>query len=100
MPAVRRAGFYAGARPHAPQETHLYPTEAQIEDPVSEPLTARLEPGLQARRGARHIARIVRQLAQAGFGIEHVEHVLGIVLPIRRSEERRVGKECVSTCRS
>src|SRR3546814_19744982 len=36
------------ARPHAPQETHLYPTEAQIEDRVSEPLTARLEPDRQS----------------------------------------------------
>src|SRR3546814_9919059 len=35
--------------------------------------------------------------------IGHVHHRLGIVavdMKNRRSEERRVGKECVSTCRS
>src|SRR3546814_6153910 len=37
-----------------------------------------------------------------GLGIERrTDRVIGTVLPIiRRSEERRGGKECVSTCRS
>src|SRR3546814_11624642 len=36
-----------------------------------------------------------------GIGTSEVEHVLATqTLLMKRSEERRVGKECVSTCRS
>src|SRR3546814_8878469 len=35
-----------------------------------------------------------------GLGTSEVEHVLATQTLVQRSEERRVGKECVSTCRS
>src|SRR3546814_5013786 len=46
-----------------------------------------------ARRGTGDASRVpppTKNPAEAGF----------FVCPTRRSEERRVGKECVSTCRS
>src|SRR3546814_2075561 len=47
----------------------------------------------------------VVQILQLGLlgGVLQRQHVLAVLLAIRRgarSEERRVGKECVSTCRS
>src|SRR3546814_16291450 len=38
----------------------------------------------------------LRDLVEAGLRLD----VSRVFLPLRRSEERRVGKECVSTCRS
>src|SRR3546814_14055686 len=47
------------------------------------------------------LARELRQPQQVGLITTDVEHHQHIALAeIERSEERRVGKECVSTCRS
>src|SRR3546814_9681122 len=41
-------------------------------------------------------------LARQALGVEEIGHaeLAALFLAVRRSEERRVGKECVSTCRS
>src|SRR3546814_3900445 len=44
-------------------------------------------------------ARPIRQRVHC-FGISFVGSKCGMVTTVARSEERRVGKECVSTCRS
>src|SRR3546814_9936012 len=50
--------------------------------------------------GAGHMDR-ARQIAWTGAGLAAVlVGIPGLVIAIWRSEERRVGKECVSTCRS
>src|SRR3546814_7537087 len=60
----------------------------------------------QARHAARHGGRIVRVARggdQADVGRMHRRlSAVGMwaSIPRTRSEERRVGKECVSTCRS
>src|SRR3546814_15419773 len=46
-----------------------------------------------------HLHRAVRHCGRADRDLVHRD-VLWPFLPERRSEERRVGKECVSTCRS
>src|SRR3546814_9136093 len=44
------------------------------------------------------------QPLEIGFGqavfLQHVSHMVDHEVDLERSEERRVGKECVSTCRS
>src|SRR3546814_15833365 len=54
----------------------------------------------QARRGRKlgHVNVLGATLVEARLRAQKVAQVLGI--EFRRSEERRVGKECVSTCRS
>src|SRR3546814_14745666 len=56
---------------------------------------------LEAPVGRQPVAHVARGLFQIGVvraGVDDfVEAAIGVVV---RSEERRVGKECVSTCRS
>src|SRR3546814_12282452 len=54
--------------------------------------------GLPGRRRKDRIAGLLKLLLFSCEGILH--RLTGCSKPIRRSEERRVGKECVSTCRS
>src|SRR3546814_19389844 len=68
------------------------------------------EQGFDRTRGARHRLHFIHQLlvdVEPARGVEH-EDVIALELrrlhralrDFDRSEERRVGKECVSTCRS
>src|SRR3546814_9980863 len=43
---------------------------------------------------------VMGSLSTLGLGAVPVFAQAGLALPLGRSEERRVGKECVSTCRS
>src|SRR3546814_14479766 len=59
------------------------------------------------RGGAEAVEDVDRQAAGVSLGLQHErrhgadQHRLGDALgAVARSEERRVGKECVSTCRS
>src|SRR3546814_17743918 len=74
------------------------------------------QPGMQFVGGVHLLRRVVGQHAERGFllqaepperltGVAALERVPGTAVARdrirqRRSEERRVGKECVSTCRS
>src|SRR3546814_19710539 len=67
----------------------------------------RIEPGVLADQQAHAHALSVtaRHVKHAGLKARHevaalVEHLVVGQLALGRSEERRVGKECVSTCRS
>src|SRR3546814_9702496 len=61
----------------------------QVVGPVT---LADIEP--ERARGVRHLLDVLagEQQPHIGLGQQHLGHL--------RSEERRVGKECVSTCRS
>src|SRR3546814_3386799 len=63
-----------------------------------------LQPGLAQRSGQDLIERATLRLRWRVFAGRHTDHGSdpgAIILAMRwRSEERRVGKECVSTCRS
>src|SRR3546814_1286504 len=56
--------------------------------------------GIGFSRGAEEVAALLRMIEERGIqdptGAEYTYHKDGLI----RSEERRVGKECVSTCRS
>src|SRR3546814_12133688 len=58
--------------------------------------------GLQALKGAQALDAAKNAVARAveRFGGEQMERGDGGVARADRSEERRVGQECVSTCRS
>src|SRR3546814_2166788 len=65
--------------------------DAQLVDPRKK------KPGAEQAVSAEQIARLERELASLQAQVKSVEETYGID---NRSEERRVGKECVSTCRS
>src|SRR3546814_8192977 len=44
--------------------------------------------------------RFIRAAQGAGFTLDEIGELLALEASDDRSEERRVGKECVSTCRS
>src|SRR3546814_3181521 len=46
------------------------------------------------------LARAYAGIPPAGFAVVHAVVAGGMMVARERSEERRVGKECVSTCRS
>src|SRR3546814_11650260 len=46
------------------------------------------------------LAQEPRRSAEPGEGRDSVVRMRGPLKPLARSEERRVGKDCVSTCRS
>src|SRR3546814_18251 len=50
--------------------------------------------------GGANVARTVEGLARYPVNVRYPREIRASVDEIRRSEERRVGKECVSTCRS
>src|SRR3546814_13632671 len=86
------------------------------EVPLQQPLALGLiAPGIHGDEGvpARHaldfakrlLAIVERQVVDGVYGYDEIETVVGEgnrfrVPGLDRSEERRVGKECVSTCRS
>src|SRR3546814_8704886 len=85
--------------------------EMRISDWSSDVCSSDL-PACHVRRNATESGRSLRDAAMLGDRFENLKRCkiqysfsvdafsFSIILPERRSEERRVGKECVSTCRS
>src|SRR3546814_11936414 len=82
------------------------PIYADIHIAAGNPLCARRHPDLVgtaivADRCARGVAAVEEIIARhGGVWPANAAARVDAVVPIERSEERRVGKECVSTCRS
>src|SRR6185312_11603472 len=60
----------------------LDPAEGQVPDAVTETLAALLEPGRRTLGGPWDEGPLGRLVAQQGTGAQHLEHVLGIGLPV------------------
>src|SRR3546814_13674963 len=71
---------------------------AQVDELVDDPLAFI---GISAAQSHRHLrSDMIAQLAKGRIGIGAQSSALKINVGYGRSEERRVGKECVRTCRS
>ncbi|KAG0937366.1 hypothetical protein G6F31_015606 [Rhizopus arrhizus] len=57
----------------------------QVPDAMAELLATGLEVGLRAPVRARHAATRAGTVDQAGGGVEHIPHLLGVVLPVGRA---------------
>src|SRR3546814_11822221 len=55
---------------------------------------------VQSLKDGRIDILVATDVAARGLDVDRISHVLNYDIPYDRSEERRVGKECVSTCRS
>src|SRR3546814_11629299 len=70
---------------------------------VEAALVRHIEPARAARLALRHAATFpapYRSMNDAEEAAEDILRLAALASPEARSEERRVGKECVSTCRS
>src|SRR3546814_4487495 len=54
----------------------------------------------RGRSGGGSSPRLPQHVADAAHGVDQPRLAVRLELAPQRSEERRVGKECVSTCRS
>src|SRR3546814_9566868 len=66
------------------------------------PISERMQANLDKMGGLVHSQRVLLALTQAGVSREDAYRIVqrNAMRVWERSEERRVGKECVSTCRS
>src|SRR5579885_2652696 len=69
----------------------LYLGEYQVEDPVAELQTPAFELGLGALRGPGHAAAVDSAVAEGRAGVQHLQRMPGVVLPIGGELQRAAG---------
>src|SRR3546814_6476876 len=77
--------------------------EMRISDWSSDVCSSDLLDGIWTNREATGLREVPRRLLVLGagpVGVEMAQAIRRLGSEVARSEERRVGKECVSTCRS
>src|SRR3546814_21127357 len=95
-------------RSTAPEAAALVPDIAAVvgDEPRAAIHQAQREVGLALARLAENQHAAMARRDTAGMDVDDFQggparkHRAGLAMRVRRSEERRVGKECVSTCRS
>src|SRR3546814_20716850 len=97
MPDGRDDGWRRGLAA-APFRTGIGPAEGRIGDRDVEFLVAEVDPRAVVLRIERDPAAQAQAAGRRAVADEH--HGDRAIFGALRSEERRVGKECVSTCRS